>query len=321
MSRDDANINICKVIQYQEQGVNNLAVIIDVANDDNICCFLKKFADRKWKVKTVSSLTCFVINLAPLDVKMTPFFRDVELTAQQIRLMTDKMLRKIIWVDQSSIPIKHLKGTSDPLILDIKSKDMRGKYDLETKEYNEKYANSVKNLGVNPLDIKALVLDTAMAHTCSALIKLGVSPLNIIVANNSKKEYEELKKTSLCCAFYGDFCDCLTRYIKNGIKFNTIFLDNGGWINIEPIVEGEKRKSQDMIIRYIFDQNSLTDECVFALITAKRRHTNGDHCEYAKSAYEFIKKYADDKGYRLVNFVQMPYGKRTFYQSYHLIRK
>lgn len=327
----ESTINdICKIIEYRGIEGDYLGVIINVSLGEYICCFLKKFAYKSWKVQTFSDKTLFLVrNITPLQIKLTPLFKDKHVKISELRYFTDKMLRKITWIDDNqSIRIDdNLINFSNfkPIMKTYekkKSKDVRGKYDEETKIYNDIYGKHLSSLfGGSIADIKALILDTAKTYTCNVLNKIGVVPTNIVVPNNSIDEYKSLRDSFLCTASYEDFAVCLERYITQGIKFHTIFLDNGGWINTQETKSFEKKKSQDTLIRYIFDTDSLQDECIFALTTSLRRFTDEKNDQYKLASHKFITTYAELKKYRLMNYIIMPYGKRTFFQLYHLKRE
>ncbi|AYV77777.1 MAG: hypothetical protein Edafosvirus1_108 [Edafosvirus sp.] len=316
-------MDICKTIEYNDETGHYIAVVIDIMNGNYVCCFLKKFAYRKWKTQTFSEATSFVINksFTPSENKMTPFLKNKKLNSSEIPFMCDKTLRKIIWVDDNVAEIILPKYEYKPIINDKKKKDMNGKYDDSSKEYNKQYVTSLKELEVKSSDMKVLVLDTSKLYTCTALSEIGLLPSNVIVPNYSIDEYKAIHESKLCCASYENFSVCLKRYVDSGTKMDSIFIDSGGWINIEPIKENKKRKSQDVLIRQVFDMNALADNCIFAVITSVKRKTIKQSEEYANESCEFIKSYAESKGYTLVKFVNIPYGKRSFYQSYHLSKK
>ena len=116
-----------------------------------------------------------------------------------------------------------------------------------------------------------------------------------------------------------DFSLCVTRYMKkSNVKFHSIFIDNGGWINISDKII--TKKSQDVMIRHVFDSDILTDNCIFAVITSVLRRTTKNSEEYVQESCMYIQNYASSKNYKMINQVVIPYGKRSFFISMHLMK-
>ncbi|AYV83457.1 MAG: hypothetical protein Hyperionvirus7_28 [Hyperionvirus sp.] len=303
--------DIFKVVEYRGDDGNFLGVILrgDIVGD-YVCCFLKKSGYRQWRVRSFDGFSMFTVeNIIPIDIKLTPLLKNQRFSQEAF---SEEILRKIIWIDENPNDLINFKSDIKPMAAIKKSKDMRGKYDVQTIAYNEIYAKCL--VGVVSKELKACVLDTAGKYTCVALNKIGVLPKNIIVPNNSYGEYKSLSESGLCEASYEDFVVCLERYVEQKQRFDTIFLDNGGWINV---ASDEKHNSQDVLIRKIFDLGSLKDECIFALTTSVRRYTKERNADYTAASKKYIIDYAKSKKYDLINFVEMPYAKRTFFQLYH----
>ena len=308
-----------RTIIYNFNNHLHLAVLLS----SNNCCIIKKFAHGKWKIRMFSDIMTFKIkNFKILTKTLTPYLNDRKLKIEDSMQLDNKKLRKIIWVEDDCEPFPNLICTCSEIakIINKKSKDVSGKYDHVTKLYNQLYGKSLISLGKPLTECKVLILDTSKMFTCTELIKIGFLPSNIYVPNYTFEEYKILNDSKLCSASYEDFSVCLARLVISGIKFNSIFLDNGGWINTAPNESKEKRNSQDSIIKYIFEKNALLDECVFGMTTSVRRYTKEQNDTYLKDTYLFMEELVKSYDYKIIKSEFMEYGKRNFFQYYHLLK-
>jgi hypothetical protein len=201
------------------------------------------------------------------------------------------------------------------------SKDPK-EYQIDKKNYNNILVDFANKLS-KPINKQiAFVLDTKDCNTVKPLNSAGFNSASLFVPNWTFEEAKILADSKLCVATCEDYNHFLERHLKLKTKFDLFFLDDGKLINTLPNPKNRKRSSQDITINYVFNNNLLADECIFACVSGFRmthkKFGSPKVSNYAEKCQQYIIDVAKKHNYFCLDMKFVHYGVRSWFFTFHL---